>query len=73
LPTGEHILTFECIPGGGATFTVAPQNFRFLQLPFSQGLYAGRWMLLAELKCDPSQVKVSTTPGLSLDFTRLPS
>ncbi len=72
LQPGEHQLSFEGIPSRGMTFAVSAQDFEYPQLPFEQGLHAGRRTLLADLDSDFSQVGITTAPDLQLDFAHLP-
>ena len=72
LQPGEHQLRFEGIPGRGMSFAVSAQDFQYSQLPFDQGLHAGRRSLLADLESDFSQIIISTAPDLQLDYSHLP-
>ncbi len=76
---GPHQITFEQIPPTGLTFAVSQENVAFKEIPFSQGLHAGRRLLLAQPVSDwggevRSQVVVSPTQsGLTVTFPAAPS
>jgi alpha-L-rhamnosidase len=72
LGSGEHRLTFDNIPATGLTFQVPNQNIQYGSIPFSQGVHAGRRLLLANYASDLSRVKIVTEPALGLEFDKQP-
>jgi alpha-L-rhamnosidase len=71
---GSHTLLFENIPPQGMTFNVSTQDITYSNLPFEQGVHAGRRLLLAEPVSDSGQVKTSSTPdGVNLEFLNPPA
>ena len=71
---GSHTLVFKNIPTQGMTFNVSTQDITYSNLPFEQGVHAGRRLLLAEPVSDSAQVKTSSTPdGLNLEFLNIPA
>jgi len=73
LASGEHSISFEDMPASGMTFAVSAQNSSFEDFPFSQGVHAGRRLLLAKPASQPEVVKVNRTPALELQADTLPA
>jgi alpha-L-rhamnosidase len=72
LGSGKHRLTFDNIPATGLTFQFSKQNIQYSSIPFSQGVHAGRRLLLANYARDLSKVKITTEPALGLEFDKQP-
>ena len=71
--TGTHQLSFSQIPDEGLTFSISTANLEMGELPFQQGIHAGRRLLLADPVSTPEQVAISPTPdGISLTLDTLP-
>jgi alpha-L-rhamnosidase len=70
---GGHSLSFESIPPRGMTFSLQEQDFQYNQIPFDQGVNAGRRLLLADLVRNPESVKKFNETELSLEFGAQPS
>jgi alpha-L-rhamnosidase len=74
ISVGPHELVFDKVPSTGFTFGVSTQDITYPNLPFEQGVHAGRRLLLAEPISDPGQVISYTNPsGLTLEPLDLPS
>ncbi len=73
LTAGKHQLLFTDIPSQGMTFAVSTTNVHFLQVPFQQGINAGRRTLLADLSSQPDKVLISSGGGLNTVFSGLPA
>ncbi len=72
LSQGNHSLSFEGIPPRGMTFGVPAGDFQYANLPFSQGLHAGRRTLLADLVSGTGGVAITTGASLDLEFNHPP-
>ena len=73
LKAGRHQLLFPDIPAQGLTFAVSTTKVHFSQIPFQQGVNAGRRTLLAELSSQPDKVLISSEKGLNTAFSSLPA
>ncbi|MGB0388082.1 MAG: MGH1-like glycoside hydrolase domain-containing protein [Ardenticatenaceae bacterium] len=71
--SGTHSLSLPAIPADGLTFTVSRQQIDTTNLPFQQGLHAGRRSLLAEPMTLPDAVRISTDDSFDLQFNDLPA
>jgi alpha-L-rhamnosidase len=72
--TGPHRITYHGIPTDGLTFGISKNNLDLKEVPFDQGIHAGRRTLLAQLISDKNQVSITEDNNqLSLAFTSLPS
>jgi Bacterial alpha-L-rhamnosidase 6 hairpin glycosidase domain len=70
---GAHTLSITSIPSPGSTFNLSTTGIQGINIPFRQGMHAGRRMLLARPVSNPSQVVVSYTPALTVEFNTLPA
>ena len=70
---GSHELAITGIPENGVTFNVSSMGLEFNSLPFSQGVHAGRRLLLANPVSTPGAVTISpTSDAVSIQFLSLP-
>jgi alpha-L-rhamnosidase len=70
---GAHHLAFSNIPSDGLTLDFSTANVQFSQIPFQQGVNAGRRTLLAELSSQPDQVVLSGIGEINAAFSNLPA
>jgi alpha-L-rhamnosidase len=73
LTAGNHQLLFSDIPAEGLTFAVSTSKVHFSQIPFQQGINAGRRTLLADLSSQPDKVLISSGEELNTAFPSLPA
>jgi len=74
IESGSHMLTFHDIPAQGATFSISRQGVELTNIPFAQGIHAGRRSLLADLVSQPEEVaSESSANGLALTFASIPA
>jgi len=73
LTAGRHQLLFTDIPVQGLTFAVSTTKVHFSQIPFQQGINAGRRTLLADLSSQSDKVLISSGGGFNTTFSSLPA
>ena len=73
LKAGRHQLSFSNISSQGLTFAVSTTKVHFSQIPFQQGINAGRRTLLADLSSQSDQVVISGNGELNAAFPNLPA
>jgi alpha-L-rhamnosidase len=69
---GPHNLSFVDVPPQGATFNISRKDLQ-IDLPFQQGIHAGRRLLLAEPVSRSDAVSVSHGAGMTVEFTTSPA
>jgi alpha-L-rhamnosidase len=70
---GSHTLVFSDIPPQGLTFGLSSQNIQVEEVPFQQGVHAGRRLLLAEPVTEPDVVDIFPGQSLTVEFKTLPA
>lgn len=73
LSAGNHTLTASSINPPGLTIGVSTENLDTSALPFSQGMHAGRRLLLAAPASQSGAVSVTPGAALTVQFKQTPS
>lgn len=73
LSAGAHTLTVSAYPADGATFAVSTAGMNWGALPFSQGVHAGRRLLLSAPAEQPGAVGFTPGEAISVTFQSPPA